>query len=92
MIKKLICVLLVSLMTVAVVACTPDGQVQTDGGVTLKFEYNGASMAPGDDFEEIAAKLGDPDGYYEAASCAFEGKDKIYTYGSVQISVSPLDG
>ena len=92
MIKRLICLLLVMLMVVALIACTPDDQAQTDGGSALKFEYNGVSMAPGDDFADIGSKLGDPDGYYEAASCAFDGKDKIYTFGSVQISVSPMDG
>ena len=83
------------LLTIAVtvlVSCAPDTDVSADGGSTLKFVYNGVSMAPGDDFADVGAKLGDPDGYYEAASCAFDGKDKIYTYGSVQISVSPLDG
>ena len=48
-------------------------------------------MAPGDSFAEISGKLGEPTGYYEATSCAFDGKDKIYTYGSLQISVSPMD-
>lgn len=84
--------MLLVLVAVALISCTPDGDVQTDGGAALKFEYKGVSMAPGDDFADIGAKLGNPDGYYEAASCAFDGKDKIYTFGSVQISVSPLNG
>ncbi len=90
--KIVIFFILLALVVTALVSCTPDDQVQEDSEIPLKFEYKGVSMAPGDDFGEISAKLGEPDGYYEAASCAFDGKDKIYTYGSVQISVSPLDG
>ena len=90
--KIFILLAVVAMMAMVLMSCTSDSDVQADSGNTLKFIYNGVSMAPGDDFANIGAKLGDPDGYYEAASCAFDGKDKIYTYGSVQISVSPLDG
>ena len=90
--KVFIFFVIVAMVSMALMSCTPDNDVQADSGNALKFVYNGVSMAPGDDFADIGARLGDPDGYYEAASCAFDGKDKIYTYGSVQISVSPLDG
>ena len=33
--------------------------------------------------------LGEPVSYFEAASCAFEGLDKIYTYNSFEIDTYP---
>ncbi len=91
--RKILIVLLVLVMTAALFACadaTADGG--DNDGKALNFKYNDVIMAPGDNFEEISVKLGEPTSYYEAASCAFDGKDKIYTYGSLQISVSPMDG
>ena len=34
----------------------------------------------------VKEALGEPTSYYESISCAFEGMDKIYTYGSIQIT------
>ena len=36
--------------------------------------------------------LGEPASYYEAASCAFEGLDKIYTYSGFELQTYPTDG
>lgn len=91
MIKKLICMMVVVTMLLAVVSCSTENTAN-DNGKSYSFIYNEVKFAPGDDFAPVYEKLGEPSGYYEAASCAFDGKDKIYTYGSVQISVSPLDG
>ncbi len=91
MIKKIVCAALVITMFLTLVACVADNS-SGDNAESFSFIYNEVKFAPGDDFAPISEKLGEPSGYYEAASCAFDGKDKIYTYGSVQISVSPLDG
>ncbi|MGI6167172.1 MAG: hypothetical protein ACOYIA_03430 [Eubacteriales bacterium] len=53
------------------------------------FLYNGVEIVPGEDIAPVIAALGEPTRYYEAASCAFEGLDKIYTYGGVQINTYP---
>ena len=50
------------------------------GGVTVEVD---ADMAP------ILQALGEPLSYFEAASCAFEGLDKIYTYSSFEIDTYP---
>lgn len=50
------------------------------GGVTVEVD---ADMAP------ILQALGEPSSYFEAASCAFEGLDKIYTYSSFEIDTYP---
>lgn len=44
-----------------------------------------AEMAP------LLDKLGEEDSYFESNSCAFQGLDKVYTYGSVVISTYPID-
>lgn len=92
MMRKIALVLAVLLAATVFVACAADSPVDGEGSETLGFIYNEVQLMPGGDFAAAQAVLGEPDSYYEAASCAFDGKDKIYTYGSLQISVSPLDG
>ncbi len=53
------------------------------------FTFKGVKMTPDDNFAPLLAQLGEPANYYEAKSCAFEGKDKVYSYGSVDISTYP---
>lgn len=65
----------------------PDGDDSS-----YSFFYNGVSIAPGGSFDAIKSELGAYTSCFEAASCAFDGNDQIYTYGSVQINVSPLAG
>jgi ABC-type oligopeptide transport system substrate-binding subunit len=62
---------------------TPSGYYFTLNGVTVSAN---AAMAP------IAEALGEPSSYFESESCAFQGLDKTYTYGSVVISTYPVDG
>lgn len=40
---------------------------------------------------DLTGKLGKEDAYFESNSCAFQGLDKVYTYGSVVISTYPLE-
>jgi hypothetical protein len=61
----------------------PTGYYFTLNGVTVSVN---AAMAP------IAEALGEPTSYFESESCAFQGLDKTYTYGSVVISTYPVDG
>lgn len=63
-------------------ANTEKGYVFEAGAVTIGVDMD---MAP------IAEALGEPTSYFEAASCAFEGLDKTYTYGSYQITTYPQD-
>lgn len=62
------------------VAQPPTGYYFTLNGVTV---FANAKMAP------IAEALGEPTSYFESESCAFQGLDKVYTYGSVVISTYP---
>ena len=45
-----------------------------------------------DEISTIVAALGEPTSYFESNSCAFQGLDKVYTYGSVIIRTYPEDG
>lgn len=56
------------------------------------FEYNGVKIGADMDAAAIIEALGEPKSYFEAASCAFQGLDKVYGYGSFEINTYELDG
>lgn len=56
------------------------------------FTYDGMEISVNEDIESVVNKLGEPIAYYEAASCAFDGLDKFYTYSSFQLDTYPKDG
>lgn len=55
------------------------------------FEYKGTKIAMNEPMADILLTLGEPDTYFEADSCAFQGKDKVYTFGSVIITTYQKD-
>lgn len=57
---------------------------------TLLFKET--EVAVNGEMEPLAEKLGEPTDYFESESCAFQGLDKVYTYGSVIIRTYPKDG
>ncbi|MDE7223004.1 MAG: hypothetical protein K2O34_04390 [Acetatifactor sp.] len=61
-------------------AAVSKGYVFVTGGVTVGVD---ADVAP------VLQALGEPKSYFEAASCAFEGLDKIYTYNGFEIDTYP---
>ncbi len=56
------------------------GYVFMTGGITVEMDG---------DMNPILAALGEPVSYFEAASCAFEGLDKTYTYNGFEIDTYP---
>lgn len=56
------------------------------------FTYNTIQIAPGAEAEAAVEALGEPKSYTEEPSCAFEGMDKTYYYGSFYLSTYPLEG
>ena len=56
------------------------------------FEYNGVTVGMDMEAAPIIEALGEPSSYFEAPSCAFEGLDKMYTYGSFEIDTYELNG
>ena len=58
----------------------------------FSFTYNGVKIMLGVEATPIIEALGEPRSYTEEPSCAFDGMDKTYYYGSFYISTYPLDG
>lgn len=55
------------------------------------FIYQDVVIEMDADAAPIIEQLGEPDSYFEAPSCAFEGIDKMYTYRSFELDTYPTD-
>ena len=55
------------------------------------FIYQDVAIEMDADAAPIIEQLGEPDSYFEAPSCAFEGIDKMYTYRSFELDTYPTD-
>ena len=53
------------------------------------FTYSGVDVVIDADASAVVEALGEPTSYFEAASCAFEGLDKVYTYSGFEIETYP---
>lgn len=57
------------------------------------FEAEGVSgtvaLTPDMDMADVLDDLGEAGSYYEAASCAFQGLDKMYTYNHFEVDTYP---
>ncbi len=67
----------------------PEKEKELSGYV---FEYQGIRMAMDMAAAEVIEALGEPVSYFEAPSCAFEGLDKIYNYGSFELDTYEQKG
>lgn len=69
----------------------PAAQAAAGSGYVYTLTYKDASIdvTPDQNMAEVLAALGDADSYFEAASCAFEGLDKTYMYGHVEVDTYP---
>ena len=56
-------------------------------GFTIPFR--GVDIPLGTPMEPVLTALGEPTSYTEQTSCAFEGLDKTYYYGSLYIQTNP---
>lgn len=97
--KRVIAVFLcVLLMCAALTACgggtessasTTGGQPTTGSPAAYTYVLNGVTLAVNAEMAPLVDQLGEPTSYFESESCAFQGMDKVYTYGSVVISTYP---
>ena len=55
------------------------------------FIYQDVAIEMDADAAPIIEQLGEPDSYFEAPSCAFEGIDKMYTYRSFELDTYPTE-
>lgn len=78
-------------------ADAPQGDTKTEqggqasSGNVYSYDLNGTKVALHAEMAPIVDKLGEADSYFESESCAFQGLDKVYTYGSVVITTYPVD-
>lgn len=73
---------------------------ETDGSVVREtadykgyvFVYNDVVIEIDSAADSVLEQLGEPNSYFEAPSCAFDGIDKIYTYNSFELDTYPIEG
>ena len=65
------------------------GQTSADGYAFVVSKADNYIVAIDDNMADVLAALGEPLSYFEAASCAFEGLDKTYTYSGFVITTRP---
>ncbi len=70
---------------------TPDTG-KTPSATSAVFVYNGVTIEMNALADPVIASLGDPVSTYESPSCAFQGTDVNYNYGSVEITVYENNG
>lgn len=95
--KKLLLLILAVAMVMSFAACqttenpgtstTPGTQTPPEDAFT--FTYKGTTITLFAPAEPIVAALGEPLKYSESTSCAFDGLDKSYDYGSFYLETYP---
>lgn len=100
---KKIAIILTLLLCFAFVGCNgdvtePPAVSKTEGPTADKPVEEGyylllkdAKIAIDGDMKAITDALGEPTSYFESNSCAFQGLDKVYTWGSVTVRTYPKD-
>ncbi len=96
--KKLILTVLMCSAIFTLAACGSDETDSTEAGTSASagtssdgytFTVDGITIAMHENAADIIEALGDPVNYTEAASCAFEGLDKTYTYSDFILRTYP---
>lgn len=70
---------------------TTESSVSSENIKGYVFAYQGTEVVIDALAEPVLTELGEAQSYFEAASCAFDGLDKMYTYGSVEIDTYPSE-
>ncbi len=68
-----------------------DTTEKSSGAVTegYSFDYNDVNIPMNVDAAPVVEALGESVDYFEAASCAFQGLDKIYSYSGFELGTYP---
>ncbi len=72
-----------------------EGNEGNQGNQEIKgyeFVYNDINIAMYDEATSTLESLGKEMDYFEAESCAFQGMDKIYTYGGFELHTHEIEG
>lgn len=81
--------ILVLLLLLCLAGCGTGGTTQEETG--FSFTYKEIQIPLAGDAALVVAALGEPKGYTEEASCAFDGLDKTYYYGSFYLTTCPME-
>ena len=104
--KKLLTVTIVLCLVLGLAACgaatTPNGTAGSNANTAttpsapaedgFAFTYKGTEITLHAPAAPIVSALGEPVKYTESTSCAFEGLDKSYYYGSFYLETYPKNG
>lgn len=81
--------ILLTVIVLCLGGCSSAPAQQTED---FSFHYNNLEIRLNADVSPVINALGEPTSYTEEPSCAFDGLDKTYFYGSFYLSTYPLDG
>ena len=103
--RRLFTIFLMTLLLLSLAACGGQGESGSDqpaagqtrtggeetreGYVFLVSSASDYAVSIDDDMAGVLDALGEPNQYFEAASCAFNGLDKTYTYAGFVIITRP---
>ena len=88
--KRISIFLLAAIMLLSLAGC--GAEEPNEQAENFSFSYNGTKITLGAEAEPVIDALGEPKSYTEEPSCAFDGLDKTYYYGSFYLSTCPVDG
>lgn len=83
--KKILC-LISAILLLTLTACGGAQSPETEG---IRFIHNGAEIAMKAPADTVLGMLGEPLACTEETSCAFDGLDKTYYYGSFYLTTYP---
>ncbi len=69
-----------------------DQQTEQEEPTAYYFQYNDTQIFVDTEAEPVLKALGDPEKTFEQDSCAYQGKDIIYTYPGFELGIYPVDG
>lgn len=72
-------------------AVSTSSSSQGNGSERFEFLSGTTAISIDQDMADVLAALGEAQSYFEAASCAFDGLDKTYTYPGFVITTRPED-
>ncbi len=75
------------LLMIFLSGCTQNNDVEG-----YLYRVNGLDIAMGQPAEDFLSKTGNPTDQYSAPSCAFDGDDTVYDFGSYQITTYMSNG
>lgn len=102
--KRVLALMMVCVMSLGLAACGDDssssnqttaqgsGSTTTTTGSGYKFTYNGTDIYMNAEASAVISKLGTYKDKFETDSCAFQGKDRTYTYNGFKVYTYEKDG